>query len=132
MEGAFKHGSEVEDATRGRDFSFYLFFSFVFISLLCPSNVRFACGVFVRVCCLRYASEPLRGDRGVVTAALTQSGMALAYASAELRQTRDLALLAVRANEHAVNTLTRRGEKETGARVKKEREHRFREKQWSY
>jgi hypothetical protein len=59
----------------------------------------------------------------IVTAALTQSGMALAYASVELRKSRDLALLAVRANEHAVNAGCPREGSSSGSGASRGRPH---------
>lgn len=50
----------------------------------------------------RYASERLRGDVAVVEEALNQSSLALAYTTWEIRRNRQLALVALRHNEHAV------------------------------
>jgi hypothetical protein len=50
---------------------------------------------------LRYASERLRGDRGVVLAALQQDGMALQYASESLRADEKVVAHAIKQNPSA-------------------------------
>ena len=51
---------------------------------------------------LQFASEDLRADREVVLAAVQQHGLALQYASAELRADREVVLAAVQQNGEAL------------------------------
>jgi hypothetical protein len=52
---------------------------------------------------LKYASDELRGDREVVMAAVKQDGLALKYASDELRGDREVVLAAVWQDAYALS-----------------------------